>query len=162
MPDSVPVRLTPAFFGQAGSIVVAAKKRTANPFLDLFGDVTGLYGAFNGTGRDMWAVSAARAGVRTNNDGTNGRYQVRRPADTITAAGYTNGVWNLCEEDWDAVMLPVSRAWNNTRINAWGTESIDSSTNRLLSSVSSTLNVNTPYRSFVENYNPFNPGAVKR
>ncbi|MBR2441367.1 MAG: hypothetical protein IKB25_14310 [Lentisphaeria bacterium] len=149
------------FFGQAGSIVVAAKRPVVNPFFSLLGDTRGLYGAFNGIGRDMWAVSAARAGIRLNGD-ANGNYRVRYPGATVTATSYTSGVWNLCEEDWDAVMLPISRAWNDTATNAWGSESIDASTRRLLESVRTELGVNTTYTDFVNNYNPFNRGAVKR
>ena len=36
-----------------------------------------------------------------------------------TANGYTNGIWNLCEEDWDAVMIPVSRAFSDASTGNW-------------------------------------------
>lgn len=158
-----PVTLTRNFFGQDGAILVAAKKSMVNPFEMIFGENdsnSGLYGAFNGTKRDMWTVSTARAGLRFNTDGT-GNYRVQWPG-THASQYNTNSVWNLCEEDWDAVMLPVARAWNDTTTNAWGNQSIDATTSNLLNRARTALGVSTPYTSPVSSYNPFNPGAVKR
>lgn len=153
-------KLDKSFFGRNGSIVVAAKKPLVNPFSIILGD-SGLYGAFNGMDKDMWALSAARAGVKLNNENTDGKYETRYPGDDIS--GYTNRVWNLCEEDWDAVMLPVARAWNNTDVKAWGSESIDNTTTDLLNAVHRKLGVKTNYSAdFIKEYNPFNPQAVKR
>ena len=117
-------RLSQTFFGKAGSIVVAAKRTMTNPF-SVFG-MSGLYDAFdvkddNGASVDMWVVSAARAGVRLRaQQSTAGYYVVQYPGDTVTAdGGYRNGIWNLCEEDWDGVLIPVSRAWNETGSGTW-------------------------------------------
>lgn len=140
-----PATLSSNFFGQAGSIVVAAKKTMVNPFSAISGIDTdsGVYAGFNGNGRDMWVVSAARAGVCLN--GTAGSYSVLQPNPVLTgSARYTSGVWNLCEEDWDAVMIPVNRAWNNTAIDAWGTDengndTKNADTNRLFASVRTAL-----------------------
>ena len=163
MPYARPVQVANNFFGKDGTVVVAAKKSMVNPFEMIFGENdsnSGLYGAFNGTKQDMWTVSTARAGLRFNTDST-GNYRVQWP-ETHASQYNTNNVWNLCEEDWDAVMLPVARAWNDTTTNAWGSTSIDTTTSNLLNSARTALGVSTPYTSPVSRYNPFNPGAVKR
>ena len=161
MPYSQPVKLSKNFFGKNGSIVVAAKKSMVNPFEIIFGSddsKSGLYGAFNGTGRDMWAISAARAGVNLRRGG----YEVQWPGERVSSLYNSSSIWNLCEEDWDAVMLPVARAWNDTDENRWGSQSIDTTTSNLLNSARSALGVRTPYTSPVSRYNPFNPEAAKR
>lgn len=120
-PEVTATKLSKTFFGKPGTITVSARRKMQNPFTVIFGSDAedGLYGAFNGNNTDMWAISTARAGVRFNNDPT-GYYRVHYPGETAAAAhGYTNGVWNLCEDDWDAVMIPVSRAWNETSSSGW-------------------------------------------
>ena len=155
MSKARPLKLDKSFFGKAGSIVVAAKRTMTNPFDALGMEAGGLYDAFGmrelGLRHfDMWAVSAARAGVRLRNDqGTPGRYVVQYPGDT--AGGYRNGVWNLCEEDWDAVLIPVSRAWCETEPGKWKG---DIAAGDLLESVleNSNLNIGTPYTGNIGNY----------
>lgn len=143
-----PAMLTRNFFGAAGSIVVAMKRPVNNPFSAVFGDASvtdGLYAAFSGSGSDMWAVSAARAGIRLGGD-PDGYYRVQFPGATYANARYTSGTWNLCEEDWDAVMIPVSRAWNDTGVGAWGTGSTpNGDTDSLLRSAAGFLSVSSNY-----------------
>lgn len=150
-----PAMLDSRFFGQPGSIVVAANRPMVNPFTVIMGAnaSAGLYGAFNNsTGRDMWVVSTSRAGVRLAGDGA-GHYRVLYPGATYTNARYTSGVWNLCEEDWDAVMIPVSRAWHDASTGAWiggasSTNLIDGYTDgdgNNFPGVRETLDVNTRY-----------------
>ena len=67
----------------------------------------------------MWTASAARAGIKFQGDGTAGAYRVFWPGNTIADSNYLSGVWNLCEDDWDAVMLPLSRARNATNEYGW-------------------------------------------
>ena len=141
-----PAMLTQRFFGTAGSIVVAMRRPVVNPFSVVFGDVSdGLYAAFSGAARDMWVVSAARAGIRLGGDPV-GYYRVQYPGAIYANARYTGGTWNLCEEDWDAVMIPVSRAWNNTGVGAWGTGSTpNGDTDSLLRSAAGFLSVSSNY-----------------
>jgi len=140
-----PQKLDSSFFGKAGSIVVAAKRRLANPFSWMDDLTEGLYAAFTPEGNnDMWAVSAARAGIRLKNkQGTPGHYEVQYPGDTVS--GYTNGVWNLCEEDWDGVLIPVSRAWNETEPGKWDDDDITSE--EILKEVKDKLNIQSKYES---------------
>ena len=152
-----PAMLDRRFFGQPGSIVVAANRPMVNPFTVIMGAnaSAGLYGAFNNsTGWDMWVVSTARAGVRLAGDAA-GHYRVLHPPRTYSNARYTNNVWNLCEEDWDAVMIPVSRAWHDASTGAWAgeassTDLIDGFTDAAgnnFPGVRNALGVNTRYSS---------------
>lgn len=138
-----PYRLTPGYFGRAGTIVVAAKQRMTNPFDALFTlpSDKGAYGMFDISSTDMWAVSAARAGVKLGGSST--FYTVQWPGATFAHSDYLNGVWNLCEEDWDAVILPVNRAWNGTNAGSW-TGAADPVP--LLEQVRNSLNVQTLWR----------------
>ena len=121
-----PVRLTNAFWGRSGSIVVAAQTPAANPFSAVLGENnidSGIYSNAVWMGRrNFFAVSAARAGLRFQNAAAVGDYLVQHPGDVVST-GWTRynsaGVWNLCEEDWDAVMLPLKRAWCSTQDGAW-------------------------------------------
>lgn len=109
-----PILLTEKFFGKSGTVVVGVKCPVENPFVEWFGEETrqGFYGSYGATlqGCQMWAVSAARAGVNTNGD--KGRY------DT-TWRQSTEQEWNLHVDDWDAVMLPLARAWYDGRDGKW-------------------------------------------
>lgn len=151
-------KLSKSFFGRDGSIVVAAKKTLDNPFLQLF-DLSpdtrrGVYGGFNGRGRDMWTISSARAGVRFPNRSPQGNYIVQYPGENGDSSLHTHttynssGVWNLCEDDWDAVMLPISRAWSNTDVGSWGTSDTTDDTNNLLNSVIALLRINSSFTGF--------------
>ena len=119
------LKLTDGFFGKSGSIVVGMKKSLVNVFDVIFGETesrAGLYDAFTqggGSGFDLWTLSAARAGVRFAVKGdAAGFYRVQWPGATVEGYG-TNGVWNLCVEDWDGVLLPVSRVWSETDTAGW-------------------------------------------
>lgn len=171
---ATPARLTPAFFGRAGSIVVTAKRSMINPFSVIFGDFEadkGLYAAFNeGVERNMhiWTVSAARAGVRLGSGFEGGDapgfYRILYPGPTFFSEKYTNGVWNLCEEDWDAVMIPIDRALNNTvSPGTWGADANgnstkNSDTNALFSGARTALSgVNSNYGTTGNYTTPSNP-----
>ena len=123
-----------------------------NPFSALFGNsaaLDGLYGAFNGSGNDMWVVSASRAGIRFGEGGTKaedpGNYHILYPGDTNDLPKYSGGLktWNLCEEDWDAVMIPVDRAWHDAGSGSWQDSP---SAEALLAAVKNQLNPRTPYK----------------
>lgn len=147
-----PYMLTQTFFGKAGSIIVAAKQPVINPFQALSFDTNTFYGAFNPTLGDLWCISASRAGVKLDADTVNGYYRVLYPGDNGNVGGYSGtGVWNLCEENWDAVMLPISRAWNDTNVNSWRAETNSASTRNLLAAVRSELGVNSRFSNFTTN-----------
>ena len=130
------------FFGKDGSIVVAAKRPVQNPFSLLFGSSgeseIGFYGAYhyrtadgNAVPIDLWAVSASRAGVR-NPGGAAGEYHV---------SWQKEGSWNLFVDDWDAVILPLAKAWKYGENGKWlETESGADNVSDLLDAVRADLN----------------------
>lgn len=147
-----PYALTQSFFGKAGSIIVAAKQPVINPFGALSFDTDKFYGAFNASIGDIWCISASRAGVKLDSDTEDGYYRVLFPGANGNVGGYNGtGVWNLCEENWDAVMLPISRAWNDTNVNSWQAETNNASTRDLFNAVRSALNVNSKFNNFTNN-----------
>ena len=108
------------FFGKDGSIVVAAKRPVQNPFSLLFGSPEeseiGFYGAYRYKDAegipmpiDLWAVAASRAGVR-NPGAAAGEYH---------ATWQNEGGWNLFVDDWDAVILPLAKAWKFGENGKW-------------------------------------------
>ena len=160
-PEVIAIKLSKSFFGQQGTITISAKRKMQNPFTGIFNydAADGMYGAFNGNKTDMWAISTARAGIRFNNDPT-GYYRVHYPGETAEAKhGYTNGVWNLCEDDWDAVMIPVSRAWNETSSSGW---SGNRSSQNLLTKMKSELGVNNSYSTGIDSNNGGLTGGFMR
>jgi|GEM_PF-4149308 len=119
-------RLAQSFFGKAGTILVTATTPMSNPFSVIAGiDVdSGIYSTFGSfASENMWAASAARAGIRLRGDAA-GFYRVQWPGEqTANAQNYNSvGIWNLCEDDWDGVLLPVIRAWDDTEQERWGAD----------------------------------------
>ena len=152
-----PAVLDPGFFGASGTVLVAAKCKTGNPLSAWLGAdaANGVFSAFNGTGRDMWALSTARAGVRLGagaaDSDDEGAYRILFPGDRSSKPKYSsgNGTWNLCEDDWDAVMIPVNRAWHDASQGEWvGTPSAES----ILASVKSHLAPDTVYQNGIGNF----------
>jgi hypothetical protein len=116
----MPLIMNELFFGKQGSLVVGLSRKCKNPWDEIFGTVSqGLYKAFNPTVKNMWAVSAARAGYR-DPSGT-GRYQIAytdpAPLSSRSSPEQLKKNWNLKETDWDAVFLPVKDAWKLCRGN---------------------------------------------
>jgi hypothetical protein len=110
----MPLILNPLFFGKQGSLVVGVSRKCKNPWDEIFGTISqGLYKAFNPTVKNMWAVSASRAGYRDPSD--IGRYQIAytdpAPLSSSSSPEQLRKNWNLKETDWDAVFLPVKDAW---------------------------------------------------
>lgn len=152
-----PAALAAGFFGAPGTILVAAKRQVENPFSVWMGSALPgtLFGTFNGGGRDMWVLSTARAGIRLGGGyGTadeEGFYRILCPGEKSGKDKYRagEGTWNLCEEDWDAVMIPVNRAWHDASQGEWlGTPSAES----ILASVKEYLAPETRYRGGIGEY----------
>ena len=120
-----PVRLRNSFWGGNGSILVAAQAAAFNPF-SVMGNADGLFANNLWRGnRPFFTVSAARAGLRFQRSDPIGHYRVFYPGDNEadnlkSLTNYnSDGIWNLCEEDWDAVLLPLRRAWCSTAGGRW-------------------------------------------
>jgi len=112
-----PQVLKESFFAKDGSLCVGLTRRLNNPFqfMAAGGDV-GIMKPFtvNGGNRFMWTVSAAIAGYNPT---------PRRPAEGRYEVTYENNagdrLWNLKTSDWDAVLLPLHRAWAKGKDRAW-------------------------------------------
>lgn len=78
----------------------------------------GFYDAFrNEGGRHMVAIAAARAGYR---DGLQGGYN---PFSDSNATGWYRSRNNLGVTDWDAVLIPLRRAWVGRTNGGWNGDS---------------------------------------
>jgi Flp pilus assembly protein TadG len=122
--DSIdPLGLKKSYFEGDGTILVACARPIRHPFR-LFinnGGSGGFYDAFKGADannkpRYMMAVSASRAGYR---DGSEGNYNPCN--DMISGNSFYNSTKNLGETDWDAVLIPIRRAWTGRAGGTWDT-----------------------------------------
>lgn len=108
-----PYRLTEDFFGRKGTILVGLKRKLNNPFAFLFanGKPEGLFSAFSiKDGRSMWTASAARAGYASPT-----KQRSRGAYESTFMDVADRDTWNLCEQDWDALLLPVAIAFDKGR-----------------------------------------------
>jgi hypothetical protein len=112
-----PHRLKPRFFAAGGSVVVGLARRMHNPLRFLYGaeDQAGLFRPFtlDRGDRFMWTAAAAIAAHNPHNPGpSRGEYDPTfwRPAQEH---------WNLKYSDWDAVLLPLHRAWAQGEARVW-------------------------------------------
>ncbi len=104
--------LTESFFGKDGAIVVGLRRQLNNPLAYLFaGNEPGIFKAFTvpGTSRFMWTAAAARAGYQSPREPGPGHYETTFEKVDI------DKLWNLKTSDWDAVLLPLHRAWADGR-----------------------------------------------
>lgn len=112
--------LLPEFFGEDGALVVGVARRMNNPLFFLY-RAKGQEGIFKGLTvnddeRFMWTASAARAAFNPHWPGqSNGDY------DPTFWAGDTVEQ-NLMNTDWDAVMLPLHRAWADAMAGSFSGE----------------------------------------
>ena len=125
-----PRKLTQNFIGRDGTIVVGAKWPVENPFVFDYDFVeegvtkTSKFNLFTApfvVDQDIWCVSAARAGLRRLDLAeSDGRYRT-----LLDVTG--GGAWNLYvrKADWDAVMLPLNKAWKTYDGGNWAPDSPD-------------------------------------
>jgi hypothetical protein len=123
VPPAIPLTLLPTYFGKSGTITVAIARKTSNPFsvYDGFGTrsltASSFLSAFNpsvaGGNRPeyMCAIATARAGYKKYNED---KEKKLKGSDYLIGYSVKSGkeAWNLCETDWDGVMLPVKHAWD--------------------------------------------------
>lgn len=108
---AMPKVLTEDFFDQEGTIAVGVARKYVNPLAFVTDDKNdGLFAAFSfpdDDKRSMTAISAARAGYREPG-GSTGEYNT-----SFSQPLPKERKWNLLSSDWDAVLLPVKRAWSS-------------------------------------------------
>ena len=123
-----PFKLRQNFIGRNGTIVVGAKCPVENPFYfeeTIIVDGVSKDIKFNFftapfvVDQDIWCVSAARAGLKDPAE-PDGRYRT-----LLDVTG--GGAWNLYvrKADWDAVMLPLNKAWKTYDGGNWAADSPD-------------------------------------
>ncbi len=112
-----PHRVKPEFFAEGGAIVVGVARRMNNPLRFLYDSEAqaGLFRPFtlDGGNRFMWGAAAAIAAHSVRNPApSQGEYD-----PTYWSAQYKH--WNLKYSDWDAVLLPLHRAWAQGEARSW-------------------------------------------
>lgn len=116
-----PRRVKRSFFGKDGTIVVGVARRMNNPLAFLcpgrLRSSRSIFSLFSVDGGDrfLWAAAAARAGYRLPRSGKRGEY---RTSYREVPAGDPD-FWNLKTSDWDAVLLPLARAWARAENSRW-------------------------------------------
>lgn len=112
-----PQVLQEVFFAKGGSLVVGLTRRLNNPFQFMaVGRDVGVLTPFtvNGGHRYMWTVSAAIAGYNPKpRQEAQGKYEVTYEDN----AG--DKLWNLKTSDWDALLIPLHRAWAKGKDRSW-------------------------------------------
>ncbi len=112
-----PQVLKEKFFAKGGSLCVGLARRLNNPFQFMaVGGDAGVLAPFtvSGGNRHMWTVSAAIAGYNPKpRQEAQGKYEVTYENN----AG--DKLWNLKTSDWDAVLLPLHRAWARGKDRRW-------------------------------------------
>ena len=110
-----PLILNTAYFGKAGTISVGIRRKNENVFLRFLKSIEGIFKAFDpdwngGEDTHTYVFASAKAGYRDKGltqaltDYDSRAYRIDWDAD--------NQGWNLCQSDWDAVFVPVSRAYS--------------------------------------------------
>ena len=114
-----PRKLKKEYFNRNGTITVAVAVVNRNPWASILGNaIQGLFSAFNiGRGVNIGGgvnplhtvcIASAKAGYKYlgENEG-NRKYRISWEDVNWNTPGQS---WNLCQSDWDAVLIPVRRA----------------------------------------------------
>jgi hypothetical protein len=105
-----PRKLRPQYFARGGAIVVGVSRRMNNPLRFFYSSDSeeGIFRSFslNNRNRFMWTAAAAIAGFNWNSPAESfGQY------DPTFWEASLEEVQNLKYSDWDALLLPLHRAW---------------------------------------------------
>ena len=114
-----PNKVEDSYFGDKGSIVVGVTRRNSNPWEHVLGMIEGIFKAFDPYIEWSVAFAAAKAGYVTLNESSSGGdmpYHV-----DWKSGGWKSDAesWNLCQSDWDAMLIPVRMAPNDARNGSW-------------------------------------------
>ena len=125
--ETVPARahkLKDIFFGKVGTIVVGLSRRMNNPFQFVVPGLSpgdrSMYEAFtlDDDRRFMWTAAAARAGYWLPGTSVeDGDYQITYWRNDPPDVNVMH--WNIKWSDWDAVLLPLRRAWTQGVNGEW-------------------------------------------
>ncbi len=109
-----PFILRRSYFGKSGAITVALAVRNQNPWAPILGTaIRGIFSAFNIGVHLPWTpqytvcFASAKAGYKNTLNWANSE---RLENDRGYRVDWQNErAWNLCQSDWDAVLIPVRR-----------------------------------------------------
>lgn len=112
----LPLILRNSYFGSAGTISVGLMRRNRNVWLDIMSRASGIFSGFDPVVGWTSVFASAKAGFKDPND--------VNPYDRsyiVDWRGEKTGkwYWNLCQDDWDAVMVPVRRAESSAVSGVW-------------------------------------------
>ena len=118
-----PLLLDQRYFDRYGTISVGIRQKNRNIFLRIFDKIDGVFKAFNQDWDERnpdtytFVFSSAKAGWRNKwssqaqDDYSSRNYRIDwDPFDQS---------WNLCQSDWDAVFVPVPRAYSAAQSLFW-------------------------------------------
>ena len=118
-----PLIMKPNYFGKAGTISVGIRRKNENVFLRFLKTIEGIFMAFdpdwNGDGEEThtYVFASAKAGYRdkgstqSQTDYSSRAYRIDWDANDQD--------WNLCQSDWDAVFVPVRKAYSSAIVGIW-------------------------------------------
>ena len=118
-----PLILKQSYFGKAGTISVGIRQKNENVFLRMLGKIEGIFKAFdpdwNEEGEDThtYVFASAKAGYRDKGSSQSRTDYGSRAYRIDWQPG--NQDWNLCQSDWDAVFVPVRRAYSYASMGQW-------------------------------------------
>ena len=114
-----PNKVQESYFGEKGSIVVGVARRNSNPWEHILGRIEGIFKAFNPYVKWSVAFASAKAGYVTLNESSSGGdmpYHVDWKSGGWKSDSES---WNLCQSDWDAILIPVRMAPNDAKDGSW-------------------------------------------
>lgn len=113
-----PLILSRRYFGRAGTISVGIRRENVNVFQWILGKIEGFFNAFNPdwNGEDVktytYVFASAKAGYKNKGEVASLReYRIDWQPQKQE--------WNLCQPDWDAVFVPVRRAYSTAESGRW-------------------------------------------
>lgn len=112
-----PLVLRTAYFGKAGTISVGIRRKNENVFLRILNKIEGIFTAFDpdwndGDDTHTYVFASAKAGYKDKGEDADSRqYKIDWQPN--------NQDWNLCQSDWDAVFVPVRKAYSYAIGGIW-------------------------------------------
>ena len=114
-----PNKVDESYFGDKGSIVVGVARRNSNAWGHVLGMIEGIFKAFDPHLEWSVAFAAAKAGYVTLNESSSGG-DMPYHVDWQSGGWQTDAEsWNLCQSDWDAMLIPVRMARNDAKDGSW-------------------------------------------
>ena len=118
-----PNKVLERYFGEDGTIVVGVARRNANAWARFMGEAIaiadGIFSAFNHHVEWSIAFASAKAGYATLRESEKGG-AVPYHVDWKTGGWRSDAEsWNLCQSNWDAIIIPVRMSLNKATDGRW-------------------------------------------